>query len=366
MDKKFFNNWCLLPTPMGEFRMYDAGDEAVHLVCFGDLYQQGPRPLLRMHSSCLASEVFGATDCDCADQLRESMKLIAEHGRGLIIHLHQEGRGQGLSSKIRAVGAMQRQGLDTVQAFEVLGLEQDTRTYHRAVTILEALKLKTVRLISNNPAKARFLRQHGIHVEPINTHPTLRPENIDYLHTKRDKLDHRFLLDSPHETGGEIRFYHSDQPYGDLSNFSTHAIFLKGRIWPSTEHYYQAQKFSGTEREEQIRRCSTPTQAKQVAGQFKGQRRANWSKLKEQFMLAALRAKFSQHPDLTEMLMATGERILVEHTPLDAYWGDGGDGTGQNRLGVLLMQVRSELHGDGTLPDPADRYASTAIHPEAN
>jgi GTP cyclohydrolase II len=343
MTQVQFDNWCSLPTPMGEFRMYDAGSEDVHLVCFGDIHELGEQPLLRMHSSCLASEVFDAMDCDCADQLRESMKLIANKGRGLIIHLRQEGRGQGLSEKIRAVGIIQRRGLDTFEAFDALGLEQDPRRYDPALEILRALGIHAVRLISNNPRKARFLEERGVRVERVPTHPTIRPENLDYLRTKQRKLDHDFVLDSDERGSQDIRFYHSDQPHGELSNFSRHAIFLGGRIWPTSEHYYQAQKFAGTEREERIRCAPTPTLAKELARDWKRLRRQPWAEVKEQHMLAALRAKFTQHPDLQHRLLSTGNRRLVEHTEHDAYWGDGGDGRGRNRLGVLLMQVRDEL-----------------------
>lgn len=346
MTRPTFQNWCSLPTPMGEFRMYDVGDESVHLVCFGDVREQGTRPLVRVHSSCLASEVFAARDCDCADQLREAMKLIANEGRGLIIHLHQEGRGQGLANKIQAVGAMQRDGLDTVEAFESLGLEQDVRSYSAAVQILRALGLDEVRLISNNPAKARFLGAGGIGVELVSTHPIIRPENLEYLRTKQAKLDHRFVLDDGDVSTGDVRFYHSDQPWGELANFSPHAVFIRGRIWPTTEHFYQAQKFAGTEREEQIRCSGTPTLAKLLAQEWKALRRPGWVEVKEEIMLEGLRAKFGQHPDLRERLLATEERQLVEHTEHDAYWGDAGDGTGRNRLGALLMRVRAELRDE--------------------
>ena len=179
------DNWCILPTPMGDFRMYDTGDETVRVVCFGDLHDQGANPLVRLHSSCLASEVFGAQDCDCADQLRESMKRIANEGRGVIVHLHQEGRGQGLSKKIAAINAMQRQGLDTVEAYEALGLKQDTRGYSEAVGLLRALEINSIRLISNNPAKRRYLEEYGLQVEMVRTHPTIRPSNFDYLKTRK-------------------------------------------------------------------------------------------------------------------------------------------------------------------------------------
>ena len=342
--KTFLNNWCLLPTPMGEFRIYDLGDENVRLVCMGDLDDQLAEPLLRMHSSCLASEVFGASDCDCADQLREAMKLIASEGSGLIVHLHQEGRGQGLSRKIKAVSQMQRNGLDTVEAFKALGLEQDNRSYEAAIRLLRYLGVNKVRLISNNPAKMNYLQQQGIAVKMINTNPKVRPENASYLKTKKLKLGHRLSLETEEQDSGPIWFYHSDQAWGELSNLSRHAVFLLGRIWPTVEHFYQAQKFAGTSYEEVIRCCSTAISAKSRATELKEEhQRQDWPAMKEQVMLKALRAKFEQHPDLKSRLLRTGDRILAEHTKNDTYWGDGGDGTGLNRLGYLLMQVRTEL-----------------------
>ena len=339
-----FESWCVLPTPMGDFRMYDSGDEQVRIICFGDLHDQGREPLFRMHSSCLASEVFGAVDCDCADQLREAMKLIATEGRGLIVHLHQEGRGQGLSKKILAVHRMQHEGLDTVEAFTALGLEQDTRTYEPAVRLLRHLGISSVRLISNNPRKIGYLERNGVRTKTVNTHPTVRPENAEYLKTKKTKLGHQLPLESEGLTKSAIQFYHSDQPWGELSNFSRHAVFIKSRVWPTVEHFYQAQKFAGTFHEESIRRCQTPTLAKRRAPELeKEHRREGWTAVREAVMLEGLRAKFSQHPDLADLLLSSGDRILVEHTQNDTYWGDGGDGTGKNRLGHLLMQIRAEI-----------------------
>lgn len=338
------DSWCALPTPMGEFRMYDSGDENVRIVCLGPLEEQGQEPLLRVHSSCLASEVFGALDCDCADQLREAMKLIATEGRGVVVHLHQEGRGHGLAPKIKAVGRMQRAGVDTVEAFDALGLEQDTRTYDAVVLLLRRLSISRVRLITNNPRKLRYLQQHDVGVTMVNTHPTVRPQNAEYLKTKRAKLGHQLPLEGDDAGTAPIRFYHSDQPWGELSNFSRYAIFIRGRVWPTVEHYYQAQKFVGSSHEEDIRRSDTPMLAKIRAASLESRlRREDWSCAKETVMLEGLRAKFGQHPDLAARLLHSGERPLVEHTQNDAYWGDGGDGTGKNRLGHLLMQVRREL-----------------------
>jgi GTP cyclohydrolase II len=323
--------------------MYDTGNESVRLISKGDVYKFGKTPLLRIHSSCLASEVFGANDCDCADQLSESLKLIAIEGEGLIIHLHQEGRGQGLSNKIRAVRLMESDDLDTVEAFEHLGLEQDIRNYDSAVTILKSLDIIAVRLISNNPRKRQFLQDNGIEVSSVNTHPNIRPENEMYLHTKNQKLGHQLPLEKIRLNEDEIRFYHSDQPWGEFSNFSQHSIFIDEINWLTVEHYYQAQKFIDKELRERIRLSKTPILAKTTATEMNELRRSNWAELKESVMLEALRGKFTQHPELAELLRTTSQKRLVESTSNDAYWGESRDGIGQNRLGELLMLVRTEL-----------------------
>jgi len=342
--QNILKNWCVLPTPMGEFRMYDSDDEHTRIISFGAFEHLGTEPLLRLHSSCLASEVFGALDCDCADQLREAMKLIASEGRGLVVHLHQEGRGQGLSHKIQAIHRMQRDGLDTVEAFDALGLKQDMRSYDEAVHLLHHLGISSVRLISNNPRKVRYLQQHGVRVTMVSTHPIIRPENAEYLKTKNTKLGHQLPLEVNGRLNGAIHFYHSDQPWGELSNFSRHAVFIQGRVWPTVEHFYQAQKFTDIPHGESIRCCETPILAKiRATALTEEHRHLDWPTVKEAVMLEGLRAKFSQHPDLAKLLLSSGDRLLVEHTRNDTYWGDGGDGSGKNRLGHLLMQVRTEL-----------------------
>lgn len=354
MSVRPLESWCALPTAFGEFRMYDSGNDEVRVIGLGDL-DGADAPLVRIHSSCMASEVFGARDCDCSDQLRESMKLIATEGRGLVVHLQQEGRGHGLSLKIRAVREMQQRGLDTVAAFEALGAALDSRTYDDAVRVLRWLGVESVRLITNNPRKARYLETAGIRVEIVHTHPTIRPENAAYLVTKNRKLGHEIPLDERDDPSAPIRFYHSDQPWGALSNFSPHAVFLRGRIWPTVEHFYQGQKFAGTKQEEAIRMAETAMLAKRRAEALtRDHRRSDWAEDKEQVMLAGLRAKFRQHPDLAALLLRTGERVLVEHTKNDSYWGDGGDGSGQNRLGELLMEVRADLRAQGPAPESGE------------
>lgn len=337
------DNWCSLPTTMGVFRMYDTGNEDIRVISMGDLHDQADTPLLRVHSSCLASEVFGAQDCDCADQLRESMKLIATEGGGMIIHLHQEGRGQGLSLKIRAVHLMEYNSLDTVESFEHLDLEQDIRTYEAATDLLKSLNIDSVRLISNNPRKREFLEKNGVQVTTVNTHPNVRSENRDYLFSKNHKLGHQLPLDGLHGNSGDIRFYHSDQPWGEFSNFSQHSILVEGVSWRTVEHYYQAQKFSDHALQRKIRLSQTPTLAKRTAKEHTSESIGDWDSQKDDVMLKALEAKFTQHPELREQLKATGNRRIVEYTSNDGYWGEAENGSGLNRLGNLLMKVRDKL-----------------------
>lgn len=141
----------------------------------------------------------------------------------------------------------------------------------------------------------------------------------------------------------EIRFYRVQDPYGELSNFAPFPVQLRGRRWPTSEHFFQAQKFAGTEHEEAIRQASSPTVAARMGRSRQRPLRADWEEVKDRLMLEAVRAKLAQHPGVRSLLLGTGEARLVERTARDSYWGDGGDGTGQNRLGQILMQVRREL-----------------------
>ncbi len=140
-----------------------------------------------------------------------------------------------------------------------------------------------------------------------------------------------------------IRFYSTTGEFGCFSNFSRHPIFLKGKRWRTSEHYFQAQKFAGTDDEEEVRLANTPMIAASMGRDRKRPLRRDWEAVKEQVMLDALRAKFTQHEELKAVLLGTGDAKLVEHTVNDSYWADGGDGSGKNRLGHLLMQVRAEL-----------------------
>jgi N-glycosidase YbiA len=141
----------------------------------------------------------------------------------------------------------------------------------------------------------------------------------------------------------QILFYRTTEAYGGFSNFSPHPVELKGRAWATSEHYFQAQKFAGTEHEEAVRLAKSPTVAARMGRSRKRPLRPDWENVKEEVMREVLRAKFTQHLELRSLLLSTGEAQLVEHTTNDHYWADGGDGTGKNRLGQLLMELRAAL-----------------------
>jgi ribA/ribD-fused uncharacterized protein len=140
-----------------------------------------------------------------------------------------------------------------------------------------------------------------------------------------------------------IQFYHPNKPYGFFSNFAPYPIFLKEKRWPTSEHYFQAQKFVNTPHEEAIRQAKTAREAAEMGRDRRRPLRPDWEVVKEEVMREAVYAKFTQHPDLTEKLLATENSPLIEHTANDRYWGNGGDGTGLNRLGQLLMAIREQI-----------------------
>ena len=151
-----------------------------------------------------------------------------------------------------------------------------------------------------------------------------------------------------------IRFYLTDQPFGEFSNFAAFPFHLDGADWPTSEHYFQARKFVDSEHVQAIRTASTPMRAARMGRDRSRPLRADWEAVKDDVMRAALHAKFTQHASLTALLQSTGDADLIEHTENDHYWGDGGDGTGRNMLGRLLVELRNSLR---VLPN--DRSAVT-------
>ncbi len=144
-------------------------------------------------------------------------------------------------------------------------------------------------------------------------------------------------------SGKVIHFFKVEDAYGEFSNHSAHPIVLHSKTWPTAEHYFQAQKFPGTQQEEKIRLEPSSQIAAQMGRDRSFPMRADWETAKENLMKEALRAKFTQYPALKDLLLATGDAQIVEHAANDGYWGDGADGQGKNRLGMLLMELRNEL-----------------------
>ena len=182
-----------LPTVFGEFRIYafreiDSGEEAVALV------MGSPCPettaLVRIHSQCLTGDVFSSKRCDCGEQLNAALGLIAKAGNGVLVYQQKEGRGIGLTNKIRAY-ELQDKGLDTVAANISLGFDADLRDYVMPAEILKYLGATRVNLLSNNPNKVYGLEKEGIVVEkrvPIEVTPNDVDQN--YLRVKKEKMGH--------------------------------------------------------------------------------------------------------------------------------------------------------------------------------
>jgi 3,4-dihydroxy 2-butanone 4-phosphate synthase/GTP cyclohydrolase II len=183
-----------LPTQWGDFTCYayeSILDGTEHLAFVKGTVQGEDDVLVRVHSECLTGDVFASLRCDCGPQLAESMRLIAEEGRGAVVYLRgHEGRGIGIGHKLRAY-QLQDEGHDTVDANLALGLPVDSREYGIGSQMLVDLGITTMRLITNNPAKYGGLEGFGLAIServPLLTRPN--PENIAYLRTKRERMGH--------------------------------------------------------------------------------------------------------------------------------------------------------------------------------
>jgi 3,4-dihydroxy 2-butanone 4-phosphate synthase / GTP cyclohydrolase II len=187
-----------IPTDWGEFRSqaYESTvDGRVHVaMVLGDV-GDGERILVRVHSECLTGDVFGSLRCDCGTQLQSALQVIGREGRGVVLYIRgHEGRAIGLTHKLRAY-QLQEEGRDTVEANLELGFPADQRDYGIGAQILFDVGVRSMRLLTNNPAKRAGLEGYGLSIServPLETHPT--PENLAYLRAKREKLGH--LLDN--------------------------------------------------------------------------------------------------------------------------------------------------------------------------
>jgi 3,4-dihydroxy 2-butanone 4-phosphate synthase/GTP cyclohydrolase II len=155
----------------------------------GDISADEP-VLVRVHSECLTGDVFGSMRCDCGSQLHAAMQMVGKEGKGVILYMHQEGRGIGLVNKIKAY-ALQDQGMDTVEANLELGFKADLRDYGIGAQILRDLGVRKMKLMTNNPKKIVGLEGYGIEVvDRVAIESAPVPENLGYLQCKRDKMGH--------------------------------------------------------------------------------------------------------------------------------------------------------------------------------
>ncbi len=190
-----------LPTKYGEFRVvaYDVqyeNQQPVALIMGEPEKQKNQAPLVRMHSSCFTGDLVSSLRCDCGDQLHLALSMIAREGHGVLVYLPQEGRGIGLSEKIKAY-ALQDEGMDTVEANHALGHKADMRDYGVGIQILKDLGLKDIRLLTNNPKKTEAFNLRGFDLKVVDQVPILPPineHNQQYLATKREKLGHKLPL----------------------------------------------------------------------------------------------------------------------------------------------------------------------------
>jgi GTP cyclohydrolase II len=196
-----------LPTRFGEYQvaafwnLRDRRDHAAFV--HGDVFEK-ERILVRIHSECLTGDAIGSLRCDCRDQLIASLERIAAADAGVVLYLRQEGRGIGFVNKIRAY-QLQDAGYDTVEANQALGFRPDERDYGFAAHMLASLHVRSIEIMTNNPAKVEDLRRHG--VEIVGRIPLVIPpneRNREYLETKRKKMGHWLEFEQPDEVAEPV------------------------------------------------------------------------------------------------------------------------------------------------------------------
>jgi len=185
-----------MPTEWGSFELVayrQTNTQEIHLALCKGTWEKDEPVLVRVHSSCATGDIFGSCRCDCGLQLHAAMQRVEQEGKGVVLYMHQEGRGIGLINKLKAY-KLQEEGMDTVQANLALGLPMDGRDYGVGAQILRDLGISKLRLLSNNPQKRVGLLGYGLEIieqVPIEIQPN--PHNQKYLQTKRDKMGHSIL-----------------------------------------------------------------------------------------------------------------------------------------------------------------------------
>ncbi len=184
---------AIIPTPHGEFRVTSYAnhedDRMPHLAIAHPKMDPKSKPLVRVHSECFTGDLLGSKRCDCGEQLERALALMQKE-KGVLLYLRQEGRGIGLTNKLKAYN-LQDQGFNTIDANHQLGFDADERTYDIASFMLKDLGVEAIRLLTNNPDKVESLVKGGIEVSerrPIKIEPN--EQNASYLNTKRDLMGH--------------------------------------------------------------------------------------------------------------------------------------------------------------------------------
>ncbi|MFS8615322.1 MAG: bifunctional 3,4-dihydroxy-2-butanone-4-phosphate synthase/GTP cyclohydrolase II [Solitalea sp.] len=192
-----------MPTAWGEFTLTaftqtDTGEP--HLALTKGSWEKGEPVLVRVHSSCVTGDIFGSCRCDCGPQLHKAMEMIEKEGKGVVVYMHQEGRGIGLINKLKAYN-LQEHGLDTVDANLKLGFKMDQRDYGVGAQILRYLGISKMRLMTNNPTKRAGLIGYGLEVvENVPIEISSNSHNELYLKTKRDKMGHLIMQNAGSST----------------------------------------------------------------------------------------------------------------------------------------------------------------------
>lgn len=197
-----------LPTVYGDFKLHAFEEKlsgANHLALTKGDWEDGDPVMVRVHSLCVTGDIFGSKRCDCGDQLHAALRMVEEEGQGAVLYMNQEGRGIGLINKLRAY-KLQEEGMDTVEANEALGFKPDLRDYGIGAQMLRQLKIRNLRLITNNPSKRVGLQGYGLKiVERVPIETEAYPENMKYLRTKKDKMGHEFKNIDSHDASELIK-----------------------------------------------------------------------------------------------------------------------------------------------------------------
>lgn len=186
-----------MPTQWGDFKLTayrQTTNDMEHIALTKGTWAKDEPVLVRVHSSCMTGDIFGSCRCDCGPQLHKSMEMIEKEGKGIIVYMNQEGRGIGLVNKLRAY-QLQEEGMDTVEANQMLGFKPDERDYGIGAQILRDLGVSKMRLLSNNPKKRTGLIGYGLEIiDNVAIEIESNPHNEVYLQTKKDKMGHHLKL----------------------------------------------------------------------------------------------------------------------------------------------------------------------------